>query len=244
MGRDKVYALTRWPPWSWGCRRRATYTMPRILFRWCGINFYSYLVMLYLGLVTGLLVGAGMAPLDGLSADRFTVAAVVLVIPGLVGSRLLFIALHWDTYLREPARIWNRAQGGMALYGGLVMAVAVSPPLLYAIGVPFGAFWDTATYGLLLGTAIARIGCLLNGCCCGRPTSGWLGLRLPNLQGVWRRRIPTQLLESGFALTMFLTLLALRPHGPFPGSIFLLGIAIYGTYRFVLEDTREYRDDI
>jgi phosphatidylglycerol---prolipoprotein diacylglyceryl transferase len=218
--------------------------MTRILFRWREINFYSYSVMLYLGFVIGILAGALAAPLDGLTADRFTVAAVMLVIPAMVGSRLLFVALHWDIYRREPARIWNRAEGGMALYGGLILMIAVSLPLLNAIGISFGAFWDTAIFSLLLGTAITRIGCLLNGCCCGRPTSGWLGIRLPNRQGIWRRRIPTQLLESGFALTLFLALLTIKLWMGFTGSIFILGLAAYGLCRLVLEGTREFRDDI
>jgi prolipoprotein diacylglyceryltransferase len=79
--------------------------MTRILFRWRGINFYSYPVMLYFGFVLGILAGALAAPLEGLTADRFIVAAVVLVVPAMVGSRLLFVALHWNIYRREPARI-------------------------------------------------------------------------------------------------------------------------------------------
>jgi phosphatidylglycerol:prolipoprotein diacylglycerol transferase len=218
--------------------------MTRILFRWRGINFYSYPVMLYFGFVVGILAGALAAPLSGVTADCFIVGAVVLVIPAMVGSRLLFVALHWNIYRREPARIWNRAEGGMALYGGLVLAMAVSPPLVSAIGIPFRAFWDTATFSLLLGTVITRIGCLLNGCCCGRPTSGWLGISLPNVQGVWRRRIPTQLLETGFALTLFLALFTIKILGIFTGPIFPLGLAAYGLCRLALEGTREFRDDI
>ena len=177
-------------------------------------------------------------------ADRFIVAAVVLVMPAMVGSRLLFVALHWNIYRREPARIWNRAEGGMALYGGLVLAIAVSPPLVHGIGISFGAFWDTATFSLLLGTAVTRIGCLFNGCCCGRPTSGWLAMTLPNVRGVWRRRIPTQLLEAGFALTLFFALLTSTALGIFRGPIFPLGLGAYGLYRLALEGTREFRDDI
>jgi phosphatidylglycerol:prolipoprotein diacylglycerol transferase len=217
--------------------------MPRILFSYRGINFYSYSVMLYLGCIAGIFAGARIACIEGLSADRFTLAATVLVIPALLGSRLLFVGLHWNIYRREPARIWARAEGGMSLYGGFVLTIAVSPPLLHAIGLPFGSFWDAATFTMLLGTVITRIGCLLNGCCCGRPTTSWLGLRLPDLRGVRQRRIPTQLLESGYALTLFLLGLKLRPFISFPGLIFLLGTVSYGAGRFGLEGTRGDRDD-
>ena len=218
--------------------------MTRVLFRWGGINLYSYPVMLYFGIVIGILAGALAAPLEGVTADRFIVVAVALVMPAIVGSRLLFVALHWKTYRCEPARVWNRAEGGMALYGGLVLAIAVSLPLVRGIGISFGAFWDAATFSLLLGTAITRIGCLLNGCCCGRPTSGWFAMTLPNVQGVWRRRIPTQLLEAGFALTLFFALLTVKLSGFFRGPIFPLGLGAYSLYRLALEGAREFRTDI
>jgi phosphatidylglycerol:prolipoprotein diacylglycerol transferase len=209
-----------------------------------GKAFYSYSVLLFLGFVLGIMAGALLAPRQGLTADQFVFVSVVLTIPALVGSRLLFVLLHWKTFLSDPSRIWNREEGGMTLYGGLALMIVVALPLLEAVGVPLGSFWDTAIFSMLLGMAIVRIGCLLNGCCCGRPTTGWLGLRLPNIEGVWRRRIPTQLLESVFALALFLVLLAMKTRGPFSGSVFLFALVAYGLIRFVLEGTREYLEDI
>jgi prolipoprotein diacylglyceryltransferase len=127
----------------------------------------------------------------------------------------------------------------MAMYGGLILAVPLSVPVLRAMDLPFAVFWDAATFTMLLGMAFTRIGCLLNGCCGGRPTSAWFALDLPGQHGIWQRRYPTQLMEMAFALTLFAAALALRSRAPFSGAIFCSTVVAYGAGRFFLENLRE-----
>ena len=213
--------------------------MRKILFSWHGLTVYSYPAMLYLGLVAGAFAGAWVAQNSAMNADSFAVALLILLVPALVGARLYFVLTRWEVYRREPRRIWRRSEGGMAMYGGLILAVPLSFPLLRAMDLPFGAFWDAATFTMLLGMAFTRIGCLLNGCCGGRPTGGWLAVVLPDDRGIWQRRYPTQLMEMTFALTLFAAAFMLRSHAPFPGAIFCSAVIAYGTGRFFLERLRE-----
>jgi prolipoprotein diacylglyceryl transferase len=213
--------------------------MRRILFSWRGLNIYSYPAMLYVGLLAGVFAGAFAAQRSGMSADRFAIAITLLLIPALAGSRLYFVATRWEFYRRDPARIWRRTEGGMSMYGGFILAVPLSIPLLRLLGLPFGSFWDAAALTILLGMAFTRIGCFLNGCCGGRPSEAWFALSLPDHHGIWRRRIPTQLMEMAFAIVLFGAALALRNVAPFPGAIFCLVLAGYGAGRWVLESLRE-----
>jgi phosphatidylglycerol:prolipoprotein diacylglycerol transferase len=213
--------------------------MRRILFSWRGTNIYSYPAMLYVGLLVGVFAGAWVAQRSGMSADRFAIAITVLLIPALAGSRLYFVLTRWDLYRRDPARIWRRTEGGMAMYGGFILAVPLSIPLLRLLGLPFASFWDAAALTILLGMAFTRIGCFLNGCCGGRPSDAWFAIVLPDHHGIWRRRIPTQLMEMAFAIVLFGAALALRNVAPFPGAIFCLVLAGYGAGRWVLESLRE-----
>ena len=213
--------------------------MRRILVSWHGINIYSYPAMLYAGLLVGLFVGADVAQGAGMSADRFAIAVALLMIPALAGSRLYFVLTRWDVYRNEPARIWRRSEGGMAMYGGFILAVPLSFPLLRLLGLPFAGFWDAAALTILLGMAFTRVGCFLNGCCHGRPSDAWFALSLPDHHGVWRRRIPTQLMEMAFAIMLFGAALALRNSAPFPGAIFCIVLAGYGIGRWYLESLRE-----
>jgi len=217
--------------------------MRKVLFSWRGHNVYSYPAMLYVGLVAGIFGGASVAQSSGLSADRFTIAAVILAVPSLVGSRLFFVLTRWDVYGREPRRIWRRSEGGMSMYGGLILAVPLSIPVLRALDLPLGGFWDTATFTILIGMAFTRIGCLLNGCCGGRPTHVWFALTLPDHRGIWQPRYPTQLMEMMFAVLLLGAAFVLRSRAPFPGALFCSAVAAYGAGRYLLETLREDESD-
>ncbi|HYB44830.1 MAG TPA: prolipoprotein diacylglyceryl transferase family protein, partial [Candidatus Methylomirabilis sp.] len=176
--------------------------MRPVLFRWRGLTIWSYPAMIYLGLVGAVVVGNAVAHADGLEAFRVYVAMLVLSGPALLGAKLLYIATHWELYRPDPSQIWNRDQGGAAQYGGILVALPLSVPLLAALGLPFGAFWDVAIFGLLVLMIFGRVGCVLNGCCAGRPSRSWLAVTSRDRSGAWARRLPTPYLEGALALLL------------------------------------------
>src|SRR5262249_34070419 len=151
----------------------------------------------------------------GLEAFRVFVATYLLLIPALVGARLLFVVSNWSLYRREPRRIWRRSEGGMAMYGGLPMMLLFSVPLLRALQVPFPAFWDVSSFTILTGMTFTRVGCLLNGCCAGRRSESWVALSLPNHRGEWARRLPVQLFEASWAIVLLIIAMLTWRHLPF-----------------------------
>jgi phosphatidylglycerol---prolipoprotein diacylglyceryl transferase len=194
--------------------------------------------MLYVGSVCGILVGTARAREVGLDAFRVWIALFVLLGVALLGARALFVATEWSRFRNNLRRIWERQTGGAAQYGGLLTAVPASWPLLDTLDVPFGAFWDVGAIAILVAMMFTRVGCLLNGCCAGRPVR-FFGLNLPNHRGVWRRRVPTQLLECGFAAALLALALVAGPRLPSDGALFLLTAGGYATGRLVLESARE-----
>lgn len=213
--------------------------MRPILFQWRGLTVWSYPAMLYVGLVAGVVAGNAAAHVAGMDAFRVFVATLVLIVPALIGARLFYAATHWQLYRQSPRRIWNRRDGGATMYGGLPIALLLSVPLLAALRLPFGAFWDVAAFTILVGMIFVRIGCLMNGCCAGRPSRTWVSAYLPNRMGVWDRRIPTQCLEAGWAGVLLVSAIAVWRWLPFPGALFLVVTAGYASGRLVLESTRE-----
>ncbi len=218
--------------------------MWRILCQWRGIRLYAYPVALYLGILLGVISGTYFASLRGLNPTRAYSAMLLLVPVALVGARLLFVFTHWQFYRQRPSRIWKHSEGGAALYGGLLLALLFSLPVLSILALPLGAFWDAATVAILTGMIFARIGCLLNGCCAGRPDSGRLSLNLPNLRGVWCRRVPTQLLEAALAATLLGASIAFKDRLPFDGALFICVLAAYSAVRWWLESAKEIVDTI
>jgi len=218
--------------------------MRRVLFEWHGIQIFSYPVFLYVGLVFGMVGENHAAHVAGLDAARVFVATLILLVPALVGARLLYVAAHWPIYRRQPWRIWHRSEGGAAMLGAVPFMLVASAPVLAALELPFGAFWDVATYCILIGTIFTRFGCLLNGCCSGRPSQGRWALCLADHRGIRCRRIPTQLLEAGWASLLLLVAVLVWQALPFPGALFLGVLAGYAAGRVALEATRDHRQMI
>ncbi|MEO7501080.1 MAG: prolipoprotein diacylglyceryl transferase family protein [Gemmatimonadaceae bacterium] len=212
--------------------------MRRLLFEWGGIKVWSYPAMLYVGLVAGVVAGNIAAHAAGLDAFRVFVATLLLIPPSLAGARLLHVVMQWDIYRNNRGKIWDRNEGGQAQYGGLLVMVPLSLPLLAALDLRLGAFWDVASFTILTGMIFTRVGCLLNGCCAGRPTHSW-GMWLPNVDGVWKKRIPTQLLEAAWATALLVSMTRIWHFLPFQGALFLYVVAGYAIGRLALESARE-----
>ena len=195
--------------------------------------------MLYLGLLAGVTAGNQAAHRLGINPFRAWAATLILIVFSLIGARALYVVTHWSFYRHHLSRIANRRDGGGSLYGGILLALFLSPPLLRLLSLNFGRFWDAAAFTILVGMIFTRAGCLLNGCCAGRPHQGWLALSLPNSHGIRCRRIPTQILEALWAALLLVAAIFWHRAAPFPGSLFLLLAAGYAAGRFVLESLRE-----
>ena len=101
----------------------------RIMFEWRGIKLYSYPVMLYVGLLSGVLAGTYGAGLYGLNPGRVYAAMLLLIPLALVGAKLLFLLAHWRLFRREPRRIWRQSEGEASLYGGLICVLSGLHPV-------------------------------------------------------------------------------------------------------------------
>lgn len=212
----------------------------RVLFHWRGRPIYSYPAMLYVGLLAAVATGNWAAHETGLNAFRVYLAMIILIVPAIGGARLLHVAIHWRSYSQNKRRIWDRSEGGYGMYGGLPLVLLTSAPVLYAMRLPFAAFWDVGALSILAGMIFARIGCLLNGCCCGRPSNAWFSIYLPNEKGVRVKRIPSPCLESIWVAMLLVSAILLWHRMGFPGALFLFACSGYAAGRLVLESLREY----
>jgi phosphatidylglycerol:prolipoprotein diacylglycerol transferase len=213
--------------------------MRPVLFRWRRLTVWSYPAMLYFGMIAGLVVGNLLAHRAGVNAFRVYVATLILLVPALIGARMFFVFSHWSHYRANPGQIWKHNQGGAAMYGGLLVVLPASIPILAALKIPAGAYWDIAIFTMLITMIVGRIGCVMNGCCAGRPSQSWIAINLPDHSGTWTRRLPTQFLEAAWGIFLLMVALAVKNSMPFPGALFLLILAGYAAGRLWLEFTRE-----
>jgi phosphatidylglycerol:prolipoprotein diacylglycerol transferase len=121
--------------------------------------------------------------------------------------------------------------------------------------MPMWKTCDFAGYGIPFGLFFGRMGCFLNGCCFGKPTTSFLGAHFPGRGAAWRAQVdagllpagapealpvhPTQLYEALGCLAIFAVLyLWLRPRKRFDGQIWFSFLAAYAVLRSVLELVR------
>lgn len=97
--------------------------------------------------------------------------------------------------------------GGSTIFGFFGLGGAVGLTYCRWRHIVVGAAGDQIAIPFSLALAIGRIGCLARGCCHGRPTDSWLGVELPDANGLWAMRYPTQAISALADLVIFVLLL-------------------------------------
>ena len=139
-----------------------------------GLPIRGYGAMLLVAVVsaTGLL--AWRARRVGVEPDLMISLVFWMFVPGILGARVFYIIEYWPEYQRESfgatlAAVVNITQGGLVVFGSLIGGLLGMALFVRKHGLPLLATADLLAPSLLLGLALGRIGCLLNGCCFGGP---------------------------------------------------------------------------
>jgi len=196
-------------------------------------TLYSYGAMVALGSLVCLFGVLREAARGGIKSAIFYDLYFWILISGLIGARLVYILTNLRFFLEEPVEIFMIQHGGLSWFGGFFFGFLAVVLLVKKNKLSFFQIADIFAPYLALGQAIGRLGCLLNGCCYGRPSNFPFALVLPGHQ---ERLYPTQL-YSFFALLLIFALLALfkKRKGIVTGQVFSLYLVLYGLKRFILE---------
>jgi phosphatidylglycerol:prolipoprotein diacylglycerol transferase len=192
---------------------------------------YSYGTLILVGVAAGIWLGARRAPRYGL--ERFDVVAVGLLgfVGGIVGAAGLYAALHLDDVV---AGLKSGQAPGMVFYGGLAGGALAGWLYCRGFRVPLARVGDAGAPGLALGHAFGRIGCLLGGCCYGKPAPGGSFPFAVELHGALRH--PVQLHEAMGLVLLCGVLLALGERlKPRPGALLIAYVAGYALLRLGTE---------
>ena len=167
-----------------------------------------------------------------------------ILIGVILGGRLAFVLVNFKHYASHPGDILKIWEGGLVMYGGLILAVLLGVWKAKRLGMPA---WQSLDYGLtagFLGQAIGRIGCFLVGDDYGAPTDvPWAvtfpePLRAgsafpPELSTVAVH--PTQFYMMLKALALFGLGMWLLKRKRFHGQVALALMMGYAVLRFVVE---------
>jgi phosphatidylglycerol---prolipoprotein diacylglyceryl transferase len=198
----------------------------------------SYGVLVALGLILGVGLSCRLAVKASLDRNRVYLLAWFAILAGLFGARLLHVFAQGKYFLEQPLaifRIWE----GWAFLGAPIAGLFVVIWYTRRHHMPIWKVLDVLTPSLAVDLVFARVGCLLAGCCHGKPTGSAFGVTLttecvdPLCRGVPLH--PTQLYEAVCSLLLLFWLLRLFKSKSFDGQVFLSFFIIYPVFRSVIE---------
>lgn len=183
-----------------------------------------------------------------------------ILISSILGARLFFVIFHWDLFADRPLHILAIWEGGMTLYGGIILPIVAVLIYLRRKGISFLDVADGVVPSLAIGIFIGRLGCFLRGCCYGLPTDSPLGMHFPaGSEASEQARLillehghhfadipaspaihPSQLYSSFGGLVIFFLLIAVERLIKFRGAVFAGFLVLYGIHRIIMDQFRYY----
>ena len=222
-----------------------------------GFTIAYYGIVIGIGIIGGLMLAQWQARRTGQDPEMYLDLAMIAVVLSIIGARVYYVVFAWDMYKDDLLSIFNIRNGGLAIYGGVLTAIATVFVFAKVKKQPFGLLTDTAGLGLILGQVVGRWGNFFNREAFGGYTDNLLAMQLPvsavrrsdisadlaahimNVGGIDYIQVhPTFLYESLWNLCVLLFLIWYSPKKKFHGEVFCLYLLLYGIGRFWIEGLR------
>ncbi|MFH1852481.1 MAG: prolipoprotein diacylglyceryl transferase [Candidatus Neomarinimicrobiota bacterium] len=155
---------------------------------------------------------------------------------GILGSKIWYLIENIGAVLADPVGLIISGYG-LVFFGGLIGGTLGVTWVLLRNKLDWLTFGDIVAPLLILGYAIGRTGCFMNGCCYGVTTALPWGIHYPHL-GPGIQVHPTQLYELTLGLLIFLFLWRRRLRLKTTGSLFFTYLVLAGAERFLIEFIR------
>jgi phosphatidylglycerol:prolipoprotein diacylglycerol transferase len=217
--------------------------MHPILFRIGDWPVYSYGVLLALAYLVALQLAVARARRQGADGTKVMDLGIYLIIAALIGAKLMLIVVDFKYFAANPREILSLVRAGGVFYGGLLAALGAAIVLVRRYQLRLWATADWFAPGIALGHVVGRLGCLMAGCCYGKPTDVPWAITFNNPLASANVGTPlgvplhpTQLYDAGAELLILILLLVTERRGrTFEGRTFWLYMLLYGISRFVIE---------
>jgi phosphatidylglycerol:prolipoprotein diacylglycerol transferase len=141
-----------------------------------GLPIRGYGVMMMLGTVCGVGLAAYRAWQVGIDPESIYSLAIAMFLAGIVGARLFYVIEYWNQEF-APQRtggvqatiqaIVNVPKGGLVVYGSVLFGVPAGIWFCQRRGLSAFKIGDVIAPSMVVGLALGRLGCFLNGCCFG-----------------------------------------------------------------------------
>lgn len=209
------------------------------IFGTLSIHYYGILVAV--GFLFGLWTASRRGLRDGIPPEAILDLGPWLIVGTIVGARALFVISYWrEEFAGRPLlEIFMVQHGGLVFYGGLVGASLATIIYLRFKRLALWKFADALAPSIALGYIFGRLGCLMNGCCYGRPTELPWAIHFPEDHSTKGAGIhPTQIYDSLLSLGLYAGLAWLYRRKRFEGQVFAAYLMLYAVLRALVETFR------
>ncbi len=209
------------------------------------IRWYSVLILL--GMIIGYLLAVKEAKKFNISKDTIFDLAFYIIIFGILGARLYYVAFNYELYIDNPLSIFAVWEGGLAIHGGIIFGLLTLIIFCKIKKLSILRMMDIAVPSLILAQAIGRWGNFFNSEAHGFATTleNLQSLHIPNfiingmkISGVYYH--PTFLYESIWCLLGFIILILVRKYYRYlkTGQLSCIYLMWYGVGRYFIESLR------
>lgn len=222
----------------------AAFTAPSAAFHIGGKAVYWYGILIALGVLLALWFCMKQRAKYGITEDDLMDGVLWGVPLSIIGARVYYVIFYLDLYRNSDGSFnWGRAvaiwDGGLAIYGGVIVAFLTCWVLSRRRGFKMGALTDLIVMGLLIGQAVGRWGNFMNREAFGTETTLPWRMALTTTAGTVVEVHPTFLYESlwnvvGLLLIVFIISRARR----FDGENTWFYLLWYGIGRCWIEGLR------
>jgi phosphatidylglycerol:prolipoprotein diacylglycerol transferase len=209
-----------------------------IAFHLGSLTIRWYGVMMAVAFFAGLWTATRRARLANVSSDTITDVTLWLMLGSIIGARIVYVTTYWkQEFADQPfSEVFMIQHGGLVFYGGLIGAAVASIIYLRWKKLPVWKIADILAPSIALGSVFGRIGCLLNGCCYGRPCNLSWAIHFPvdhETGGVGVH--PTEIYDALLNLVLYAGLAWLFRRKKFDGQIFAVYLIGYAICRSIVE---------
>lgn len=127
----------------------------------------------------GLIPGRARGKTTGQNPDTYTDLVIYAIVVSIICARTYYVIFSWDSYKNDLLSIFNLRQGGIAIYGAVIGAVATVYVYSRVKKLSFPVMLDTACIGLVAGQILGRWGNFFNREAFGGYTDNLFAMQLP-----------------------------------------------------------------
>ncbi len=204
-------------------------------------NIYWYGLIIAAGMLLAMLYAWRTAPRYNVQTSKLFNCVIVGVITGIIGARLYYCAFAWEEYASNPISILYIHEGGLAIYGGIIGALAGGLLIAKLQKMKFLPILDITMISFLIGQGIGRWGNFMNQEAFGTATDLPWRMFSENtyIDGAHVAVHPCFLYESLWCLLSFVVLHFFGKYRQrYAGQIFYGYLVLYGFERMIVEGLR------